>query len=144
MDEFEKNERRRAKALRAVADHAEKLHAGARKDALVGAILRALHSYLRLWRLCPNQRCLRGRACRGDELRCAAQRAQVAFSALREAVDPGVPGSHGADRRATADQHVTDWGEENGVPVIVQRVEFSWADSPDEAEELAKAGASEQ
>jgi hypothetical protein len=134
MDTYEMNERKRTKALRVVADHAEKLHAVAKKDAYVGAILHALHSYLRLWRLCTDQRCQRGRVCRGDELRCAAQRAQVALFALREAVDTGTAGNEGPDRRAAADQHVTNWVEEDGVPVIVQRVEFCWDDSPGQAD----------
>lgn len=134
MDEFERNQRKRAKALRAVADHAEKLHAGAKKEPYLGALLRALHSYLRLWRLCTNQRCQRTRACCGDKLRCAAQRAQVALSCLREAgrADPA--------RRAAADQHVEDWVEEDGVPVIVQQVVFSWASSEEELERARRDG----
>jgi len=133
-------DRKRAKALRAVADHAEQLHAVAKKDGYVGALLRALHSYLRLWRLCTNQRCQRARACRGDELRCAALRAQVALSALREASGTGAAGGEGPGRRAAADQHVADWVEEDGVPVIVQQVIFRWADSAEEAEAMARAG----
>jgi hypothetical protein len=140
MDEYERNQRKRAKALRAVADHAEQLHAVAKKDGYVGAILRALHSYLRLWRLCTNQRCQRGRGCRGDELRCAALRAQVALSALREAVDTGSAAGEGPARRAAADQHVADWVEEDGVPVIVQQVVFSWASSEEELERARRDG----
>ena len=139
MDTYEMNERKRAKALRDVADHAEKLHAVAKKDAYVGAILRALHSYLRLWRLCTDQRCQRGRVCRGDELRCAAQRAQVALSALREASGNGVAGGEGPGRRAAADQHVADWVEEDGVPVIVQRVTISWLPRVEQADKQAEA-----
>jgi hypothetical protein len=104
MDEYERNQRKRAKALRAVADHAEQLHAVAKKDGYVGAILRALHSY------------------------------------LREAVDTGSAAGEGPARRAAADQHVADWVEEDGVPVIVQQVVFSWASSEEELERARRDG----
>ena len=130
MDKAEINERKRAKTRAALADWAERLYAGAKKRAAVAGLLRALHSQLRLWRLCANEGCRRARACRGDQLRCGARRALVILSCLQKAADTGASGGGAAARRAVADQHVKDWIDEDGVPVrAAQKIIICWMSS---------------
>jgi hypothetical protein len=141
MDRAGVEDGKRAKARRALAQYAEKLYVGAKKRAGVAELLRALHSRLRLWRMCTNEGCRRARACRGDQLRCATQRSRVMLSCLQEAAETRASGGGVAAGRAAADQHAMDcWTEEDGVPIRVQRVIFSWASSEEELERVKKNG----
>jgi hypothetical protein len=134
MDRAGVEDGKRAKARRALAQYAEKLYLGAKKRAGVAELLRALHAQFRLWRLCTNEGCRRGRACRGDELRCAARRAPVILSCLQKAADTGASGASVATRRTAADQHVKDWREEDDVPFKAQGFIIRWVSSPWETE----------
>ena len=130
MDRVEMDERKREKARRALANWTERLHAGAKKRASLAGLLRALHSQLRLWRLCTNEGCQRARECRGDELRCGSRRAPVILSCLQKAADTGASGGGAAARRTAADQHVKDWIDEDGVQFRAQKFIISWVRSP--------------
>ncbi len=66
--------------------------ARAENDPAVAAEIIGLHDQFQLWRVCYKAGCHRGRACRGNELRCAARRWKVAQSILAKLKARGVTG----------------------------------------------------
>jgi hypothetical protein len=64
-----------AKTRKPAIDPADALQARATEDPALAAILDALVSRVRLWRLCVRSECKRARECRGGAAACRAWRA---------------------------------------------------------------------